>query len=328
MAPHLHRKTVLTAVAETTIGTAVAYAATDAVLAEEVTADVEQEINERSGQRNTLSWINSVPGARYQTISFTTEYKTSGDATTPTLSALDPLFLAAGLKRTSVTGGVEYQPASIEHTGAPGVAVTTGWKSATIRVHRDGEDKVLNILNGCLGTGVITLEAGGIPKIAWTFSGQYTAITDGAETMPVEVEWESSLPKPLVSIAATIDSYVGVVKNLSVDFGTEIVMRKDCNSANGVKSFWIVGRKPRFSITLETVKIATQPHWTKLIAGTEVAMSYDIDTGGGDNNLQGAFTGNMESLKISNDGGIYCATIEGGLHGFDDEIVLQEGTPV
>jgi hypothetical protein len=219
------------------------------------------DVLERDIQRETLSPVAPVIGQRSVEISFSVELKGSGSA--GTAPRLGDLLEACGFNETVSAGSsVIYTPAS------------STMKSITIYQYdlADAGSCVLHKITGCRGTAKMTLEAGKLAMIDFTFQGLYNAPTDVAN--PGTPTFESSIPAIVQSSQFTLNDVTSLVaQKIDLDFANSVQQSDDINSAGGIKSFNIVGRKPTGAFNPEAVVVATYDFWTDWLAATQRAMS-------------------------------------------------------
>jgi len=256
---------------EATQNTAAAPAATDFMLAWDIELKPVGEVLERDYNRKTLDRLKHVMGKLYYEVSFKTELTTGGAAGTAN-APLGACFLACGDTETIVgSTSVTYAPTSTLVTNFFGPG-----KSATIEVYRDG---LKHQIAGCIGNCKMTLEAGKVGVCEFTFMGIYAAPTDAA--IPTTT-YTAILPKIVSSATMTLMGVATHVSStLEIDFGNEVVMRDDVNSASGVGGFIITGRKPSGSVDPEAVLVATDPFWVDFMTGVEASTSIVVGSGVG-----------------------------------------------
>lgn len=162
----LVKRTAILAALETTSGTAVTPAATDALVISDASFSVEYNNVERSLLRPTLGHSGTLVGSRHVKIDFTCELFASGAVgIAPPWGKL--LQACAMAEVVTMFSRVEYTP------------VSTGFKSLTIHYHMDG---VTHIAVGCMGTVELSEQDGERPTLKFSFVG-----TDGgisAANMP------------------------------------------------------------------------------------------------------------------------------------------------
>lgn len=219
------------------------------------------DVLERDIQRETLSPVAPVIGQRSVEISFSVELKGSGSAgTAPRLG--DLLEACAFNEAVSIGSSVVYTPAS------------TTMKSITIYQYdlADAGSCILHKITGARGTAKLSLEAGKICMIDFTFQGLYTAPTDVAN--PGAPTYEASVPAIVQSSQFTLNSVTSLVaQKIDLDFANSVQTSDDISAAAGIKSFNVVGRKVAGTFNPEATTVATYGFWADWVAATQRAMS-------------------------------------------------------
>ena len=238
----LTRKSVILAKLESVYDTdPVPTGASNAILVSAPEVRVDGELLTRDYVRESLSSIGHIVGKKKVMVTFETEFKKSSAAgTAPEVGAL---YQACGLKET-ITGGTSavYAPESD----------STAVKSATLYVYFDG---MLHRVTGCRGNFSFNCEAGGLPKLSWSFEGKYNKPEDAL--LPATT-FDGVTPDTVVSANFTVDSYAAVINALTFDLGNTIGAPGNVNSSDGYGELRITARDAQGSIDPESITIATQ----------------------------------------------------------------------
>lgn len=198
-------------------------------------------------------------GGTLASIAFACELKGSGTA--GTAPAIGAALQACGLAETVVAAtSVAYKP-----TSTPSAV-----KSATIWYYQDG---TLHKMTGCRGNAAFSIEAGGIPKVTFTFTGHYTSMTDASIVTPT---LEATVPNPIRGATFTIGAYAAVINAVSLDLGNKVSAAPSVTSADGFAEVRITDRDVAGSMDPEMQLVATQDVMTQWKNRTELAMSYAL----------------------------------------------------
>jgi hypothetical protein len=222
------------------------------------------DILERNIQRETISPTAPKIGKRWTEISFKVEIK--GGGSVGVAGKLGDLLEACGFAEVaSVGSSVIYAPAS------------GTMKSMTVYVYdiQDTGSAKLHKITGARGNVKISLEAGGIAAMEFSYKGIYNIPTDVAA--PSSPTFESTTPPIVQSSAFTLNSITSlIVQALSLDMANEVSESDDISSATGIKAFNITGRKPAGEFAPEAVTMAAYDFWSDWVAATQRALSVVI----------------------------------------------------
>lgn len=192
-------------------------------------------------------------------LSFSTELAASG--TKGTAPGWGPLMRGCGFAEVIVANtSVTYNPIS--------TAMESLWFELWI-----GSTK--HALKGSRGTGVITLNAQGVPVIRWTYTGLWSAPSEASPATPTLTAFK----KPLIVNSAnlptfTINSVALKVRSHSLDFGNDVQVRELENSDEIV----IVDHIEQFSAVVEAVPLTTFDPFALANAQTLVPLSFVLGT--------------------------------------------------
>lgn len=258
--PILTQKALVLAKVETTAGTDAAPTnIANAVLVMEPNFTVESDEITRSFARSDFSQFTSVYGMRRGQMTFSVEVKGSGAA--GTAPEWGVLLRGCGMNETISAGtSVAYAP------------MTDSLKTLTIWMYFDG---VIHKMTGAMGTWSLSAEAGGIGKIDFTFTGNYSAPTQLALATGT---FQSTTP-PIVESAALAwnASASGLyAASWSIDMGNEVSLRKDVNSPQGLHSVYISGRTPTGGFTPEVSGALNDSFWADWAASTTRSFTAKI----------------------------------------------------
>jgi hypothetical protein len=262
--PLLSRKKLLLAKTESVYGTdPTPTGAANAILTSDLSINpLAGSSVSRNFDRAAFGNSLNIKTATFVEISFMVEIAGSGDADTP--PAYGPLLLACGFSQTiNAATSVVYAP------------ISAAIGSITLYFHHDGQ---LHEVNGARGTVSLNLDAGGIPKYAFTFTGLYVAPTSTADATPTLSGFMTPLAvtntnTPTFSLHST-----DVVMNAcSIDIGNTVIHRDVVNS----ERVDIVDRAVAGSVTFEAPAISDKNWFTISKAGTASTLSIVHGTAAG-----------------------------------------------
>ncbi len=262
--PLTWNRKVLLAKIETVYGTdAAPTGAANAVLATSVQLqpmqgqDVSREL-----ELTTLGPQATVPVEVHATLAFEVELAASGTA--GTAPAWAPLLRACAVAETVAAGvSVTYNPVSASH------------ESATIHFWVENTKYALV---GARGTAVIRIGAQATPKIAFTFTGLFTAPSEVAQATPTLTAWQ----KPIVATKAntpvfTLNGQSLVLRSLELDLANEVVTR----FLIGSESVLITQKNEKLTATVEAVPLTTLDPYALALAQTAVPLVLTHGVGAG-----------------------------------------------
>ena len=261
--PLLLRRRVLAAKIETTVGTAETLTAAEAAMnIFEPTINPTIEFEERPGQ-GVFSPLPGVLGAYGATTSFQTEITGRGSS-----GGSVPLWASTFLPACGFVdnGSGVFGPVS----KAPGVG---GVKTVTIGAYQDG---VFKRIRGAMGTFVITLVAGKIARIQFTFTGIWDAPTDAAMLAPT---YPTVSPLRFVSSQLAVGSWNPKLSELSIDAGNQVALREDAGDASGFCSAVIGNRRTTGSMNPEASLVADNDNYGDWLGRTEQALGLQLGSG-------------------------------------------------
>jgi hypothetical protein len=195
----------------------------------------------------------SLLGGSHVVMSGSTELAGSGAA--GTAPAWGPLARACAMAQVvNASVSVVYSP------------ITDSQESITIWFWRGGtRHKII----GARGNAVLTIEAQGIPRIRWTFTGLYVDPTDVAQATPTFTAWQ----KPLVATKANtpvfeIDDVAFVMRKLELNLGNDVQPRLLINSEGVI----ITDKAEMIDFTIESVALATLDPFAKARSKTPIKL--------------------------------------------------------
>jgi hypothetical protein len=257
MAAALRWKTkVLLAKIEATYGTdPTLTGAANAILATDVSLQpMEGEDLSRGLELPYLGAQEMIPSALRSVLTFSTEL--AGSGTAGTAPGWGVLARAGGLSEVIVaTTSVTYAPVSI------------AMESAYIKLWIDG---TLHALKGCRGTGVLGLDAQGIPKITWTMTGLWLPPTATAAAAPTLTAFQEPLIATNINTPTfTVNSVPLVLRSYKLDLGNTIEPRL----LIGKEEILISDRAETLSAQVEAVVLGTLNPFALAQARTRVPTS-------------------------------------------------------
>lgn len=272
----LYRKKLLLAKSETTYGTdPTPSASTNAILTSNLTiTPLQADSVDRNYDRATLGNAPSVLVGQRVVITFDVEL--AGSGTPGTEPGWSPLIKACGFGALATTStSVVYKPAE-----SPNVVSVGAPSSVTLYYHMDG---IAHKIVGCRGTVSFTLNAGEVPKMTYTMTGQYAAPV--STTLPTADMDAFAAPLAVNKVntptARLGTDYTGdqiVLQSFSVDIGNDVQHRNLVNS----DQILIVDRAPTSSITFEAVPLSTRDYITYSRSSTDLQFRIQHGTSAAD----------------------------------------------
>jgi hypothetical protein len=249
----LARKRVLACKTETTVGTAISLAGSDAVFnVFDATIQPTIEFVSRMGQAAFGSITGSV-GQASGTLTFRTELFGDGAAGVPSWAST--LLPACGFVNSAGT----FSPKS----EAPGSNV----KTLTMGLYEDG---IFKSIRGAVGNCVVTIVPGKPVDLNWTFTGAWVTPTDVAILAPT---YPTLLPMRATGASVTLGAFAPCFSSMTIDFGNVITPRTCVVSANGIHSYIITNRMPVGTIDPESKLVASYPAYGEWITPVERVLS-------------------------------------------------------
>lgn len=251
-----NRKRLILAKIETTYGTdSTPTGAANAILVSDLKiTPIESQLVSRDLIRPYFGNSEQLAVACYATVGFSVELQASG--TLGTAPKWGPLLRGCAFNETISAGvSVVYAP------------VSNALESLSIYVNVDG---VLHKLLGSRGTVSFNLDAGGIPKMQFQFTGLFAPVTD---TAAPTVDF-SGFKTPLTvnsqnTTAYTLHGVSAVYSKLSIDMACDVKHR----TVVGADLVVLTDRKPAGSTSIEMTSIATKDWFTAAKLGTTGALS-------------------------------------------------------
>jgi hypothetical protein len=300
------REAAVAVKAETTKGTAISLAGTDAVyLAYDVAIAADREISSRSPIRGTLSNVITA-GKTTGSVSFRAEVVPSGTAgTAPDMSAA---LLACGLALTTSAG--------VSDTYAP----ETTTSSFTVGVFHDG---VKYILKGALASCSLSATVGEPMMATFTFTGLFDDVTD--ESNPTISYGTVSTPV-MVGVTCTVGGTSCSLANWSMEIGHEIAIPTSATGAMGLTDYAIpMGRTISGSLDPLLELVATRDDFGVLAAGTEQDIILTVGDTAGSKFTITVNDALLSKVSVSDREGAAVANLEwqSGSAAGDDEFELK-----
>lgn len=237
--------------------------AANAILATNVTLQpMEGEDVSRNLERPFLGNQGTLAAGLRVVLSFSTELAGSGAAGTAPLWG--PLARACGLAEVIDAGvSVTYSPITDGHEAV------TGWIYIGNTRHK---------LTGGRGTGVLTVNAQGIPMIAWTLTGLWNAPGESAQATPDLTDWLA----PVIATNAntpvfTVGAVSLVMRSFQLDLGNQVEPRL----LIGREDIRIVDRAEQITTQVEAVPLTTLDPFALAQAKTPVAVALTHGTAAG-----------------------------------------------
>ena len=180
----------------------------------------------------------------------------SGAGAAGTAPAYGPLLRACGLSETltALTSAV-YAP------------ISTGQESCTIYANESG---TLHKLTGARGTVSLIFAKNDVPHLRFSMTGRWNVPTAVALPSLTTTAWIDPLEVGKVNTPTfTLDGYSGVLENLQIDLGNNVVYR----NRPGSESVRITGRTGAGQISVEAPALGTKDFFAIAIANTQIALS-------------------------------------------------------
>lgn len=252
----LRNREVLLAKIESTYNTdPVPVEGTDAIQVENLQWSPEgARMNERQSIRSSIGKLKQIYGGTLLNFSFDVEVKGSGVA--GDVPELGVLLRGSAMGETIV--------ASTSVTYAP---VSTGIESVTLYYYQDG---TLLKLTGARGNASCQMDAGGVPKMSFTFTGHIVSLTDVALASPT---YNSAVPYAVVGTAFTVGGYAAVISSLAFDLANEIATPSSISASDGFGEVRVIGRDVQGSIDPEAVVVATNDFFSHWQDGDAMALA-------------------------------------------------------
>lgn len=257
------RSKILLLKMETTYGVDPTPLAANGILAKNVTyKPMEGEDVSRDLEFPYLAAQGMIPVGLRVVLEFETELVGSG--TVGTAPAWGPLARLCAMSQTVNVGvSVVYAPVSESHESAS----CYFWVGGTRQV-----------VKGIRGSGIIRLNAQGIPVVRWTLTGLYADPSETARVSPTLTSWK----KPAVATHAntpvfTVNGVSLVMRSFELNFGNKVTPRL----LIGREEIAIVDRAESIDIRVEAVPVSTLNPFALARAQTEVPIALTHGTAAG-----------------------------------------------
>ncbi len=258
-APMLSRRRIVSAVVESTPGTAVTLTAAGAAMnCYDATCQPEIEFDEREAQ-SSFSPLPSTVGGYGGSLTFKTDL--IGNSTLPLWAST--LLPACGLVATSSVFGPVTNP--------PGVGGVT---TVTIGLFEDG---ILKSLRGAMGNMKIDFEAGKSTKAEFEFKGVWVPPVVASLVTPT---YPTARPIRFASAGLALGSFTPQLQKLSINLGNEIQLREDANDPSGYASAIIAGRRITGSMDPQSVLPSSFDTYGTWLAMTTGALGWSMGATG------------------------------------------------
>lgn len=252
------RRRVLAAKVEATPGTAESLTTTEACFnVYDLMIQPNISVDPREGQGG-FSPLFGVPGARMGTCTFSTDV--TAENTIPKWASV--LLPACGFVASSNIFSPVSQP--------PG---SGGVKTLTLGGYIHGVKKALR---GCMGNAVFRFTAGGRIVVNFTFTGIWI---DPADVAMLANTRPTLQPMRFASAGLSIGGYSPKIRELTLDFGNQVIMREDANDPSGCAHAVITGRNLHGHIDPELVTVATKDYHNEWLTMVEQALAISLTAG-------------------------------------------------
>lgn len=261
--PLLNRLRIMAAKVETTVGTAVSLANTDAVFKlEDRNLKIVREAGRRQKQGSGGN-DTAIAEAAHTELTFTGRAHGKGGVGVPAWA--DAFLQSAGLVKSSQVYSRSW--------------ATSSWKSITAGHYVNG---LLVQGRGMMGNLKFTLQPGMMCNYEGNYMGGY--VSDPSDTAILTgVTYESVKPPiwvPGAGNAFTINGLTTVKPSkLEIDLGNEVSLREDANSAGGYASAFITAGAAKFTMDPEAIlRASASSDWHALLsANTTFSISAVLD---------------------------------------------------
>jgi hypothetical protein len=192
----------------------------------------------------------------------------------------EPLTGAFTTSDTAIAGGTSSASAAVS-SASPGVhgyyvkPRSDCQEVATVEYQEDGY-----AWSARDALGNMTLSAQASQQGFFEFSMQGPKGTIGTKALTTSVTRGTEDPPVCKNADLTLDSFEPVFSQFGLDVGNTVVLRENGNSADdtGYEGARITKREPKFTLSCEHELAATYDFFTKLDAGTKVAVEARIGT--------------------------------------------------
>jgi len=238
----------------------------------------------RTPARGTiLSHSSSIPGARFATLTFSTDFKGAGDPG-DIVPDIDPLLRACGLAVTANAGTSHVYTTDNSAHECVDIAANFVDGSAAFRTVRLGSAR---------GSFTLTMEVGQPVRANWTFMGVWmgtgTAGTDSTVAgivdgsgWTLDQAYVNIVPPAFMGVTFTLAAAaIPCFTTCNLDHGAQLAMRGCAAEATGYKACDITGFNPTFSVNPLAQLAATYNPFDDMIQGTLVALSLAIGSTAG-----------------------------------------------
>jgi hypothetical protein len=176
----------------------------------------------------------------------------------------------------ALLGACGFAETLVAVTSASYNPISTGFTFVTIYAYRDG---LLYKMTGCAGNVSFSFAAKKLPFMHFKFIGKYIAVTDAA--IPGGAVY-TAYKTPVASIPAkmgtvTIGGYAAKISELTCDMSNDVTHATWMN----LDTIGIMDRKPKGSMTVELVTVATNDYWTSVRNATSAALVFTQGTTAG-----------------------------------------------
>lgn len=210
-----------------------------------------QDVN-RDLIRAFLSGEASIPTGLHAVIEFSTEL--AGSGTAGVAPAWGPLLRACAF--------AEVVAASTSVTYTP---ISDAMESIYIKFWQGG---TLHALKGSRGTGVISVNAQGIPRIRWTFTGLFVAPSEASPAVPTLTAFKAPLIASKVATPTfTLDAAAMVMRSYTLNLGNQVQPRL----LIGLEEVIIPDRAESLDVVVEATQVSAFNPYDLANAQTQIA---------------------------------------------------------
>jgi hypothetical protein len=237
-----------------------------------------------------------IPQIRSATLSF--KVPAHGAAAAGTAPDYGPALKACGCSETIVAS------TSVTYRLIATATTCTFWFYAGPSADVGSTNWKIYEMNGCVGNAKYVVGADGEPPM-WEFEFQGTYVepidaADPGDPTLIEIMAPSSLGVPF-----SWNSHTPIVKSFELDFGNNVVPRKDLVQTSGIRAFILEDRTPKISMQVEEELAAGNNYWNDYTAKVGASLTTGlIGSTAGNRHTVTASKAALESVSMSDSDGL------------------------
>jgi hypothetical protein len=265
---------------ETAENTYTPTASGDCIYASDISYEIlEGAATARTELRGNFNKLDPVPGVAGGSIKFKVPLRGAGIAGVPPI--FGTALLACGFSQTIVSGvSVTYAAISAPYDGSTGAGLVNPGPSYSLDFFEDG---VVYSTAGSWGTVEFDLADGKPMYASFSFQGTYIAPVNKA--IPTSgLPADGSMPPTFLGAGLTIPSWIGasaststpIFTELKYNLGNKLALRRDANSAAGIRGAIITDREITGSVDPEMLLPGTSDLFQAWRNGAAGAISTGV----------------------------------------------------